>query len=464
MTAQSMENMSEFGINHGTDLSIRPCRRSRIVTLKLASVGVPSLKILSFLALSASISSLIMATPATAQTVVQGQGVGDRARPDYDPFGSRLGSFTLFPSVTATASATDNYLATDTNRRSDVYLRVTPEIVVRSDWARNRLEGRAYVTQDVHANLTGENATQYGASLAGAYDVSRDTQFRADASIGKFVESRSSLGAFQGAQEPVRYEVYHAGIGASHSVNELSLSANAGVDYRDFHDAPIGGGLFIDQDFRDVRDLSVGGSAQYDLRNGIGLILSATYSDEQYDVRPGKSGYIPGSIDRDSTGLSVLGGITLELTRLVFGNIQVGYINRKYNDSRLKNLNSFSYNADVLWNVTPLTSIRVRASRSVEDTSSPEYAGNTRNDFRVGVDHELYRYIIISGNAAYGHFTPNGRNGIGGDEYSVGAGGRYLINRHFSAFANVGYAKRTSDSTFLRYNAVTGSIGVRYAL
>jgi hypothetical protein len=335
------------------------------------------------------------------------------------------------------------------SRRSDAYLTVTPEVVVRSDWARNRLEGRAYVTQDVHANLTNENATQYGASLAGAYDISRETQVRADVSAAKFVESRSSLGSFQGAREPVRFEVYHAGVGASRSVNELSLSANAGIDYRNYQDAPIGNGLFIDQDFRDVRDISVGGSAQYDLRNGIGLIFSANYSDEQYDVRPGKSGFLPGAIDRDSTGLTLQGGITLELTRLVFGNIQVGYINRKYNDPRLKDLNSLSYNADVLWNVTPLTSIRVRASRSVEDTSSPEFAGNTRNDFRIGVDHELYRYVII---------------GIGGDEYSVGAGARYLIDRHFSAFANVGYAARSSDSTFLRYNSVTGSVGIRFAL
>jgi hypothetical protein len=421
------------------------------------------LKILSFLALSASVSTLIMATPAAAQTVIAGQGVADRARPDYDPFGSRLGSFTLFPAVTATASATDNYLATDTNRRSDAYLTVTPEVVVRGNWSRNQLQGRAYVTQDVHANLTNENATHYGASLAGAYDISRETQVRADVSAARFIESRSSLGSFQGALEPVRFEVYHAGVGASRSFNELSLSANASVEYRNFHDAAIPNGLFIDQDFRDVREASVGGSAQYDLRNGLGLIFTARYEDDRYDVRPGKSGFLPGDLNRDSSGLSLQGGITLELTRLVFGNVQVGYLNRKYNDPRLKNVNSFSYNADVLWNVTPLTSIRARASRAVEDTSSPNFAGNTRSDFRLSVDHELYRYVIISGNAGYGHFTPNGI-GIGGNEYSVGAGARYLINRHFSVSGNVGYAARTSDSTFLRYNAITGSISVRFAL
>ncbi|AYJ86969.1 hypothetical protein D3Y57_14755 [Sphingomonas paeninsulae] len=421
------------------------------------------MKILSFLALSASVTTLIMATPAAAQTVISGQGVADRARPDYDPLGTPLGSFTLLPAVTATASATNNYLATDTDQRSDVYLSVTPEVVVRSNWSRNQLQGRVYVTQDVHANLTSENATQYGASLAGAYDISRETQVRADVSAGRFVESRSSLGSFQGSVEPVRYEVYHAGIGASRSFNELSLNANTSVEYHNYHDAELAGGLVVDQNFRDDRVISVGGSAQYDLRNGLGLIFTARYDDDLYNVRPGKPSFLPGDINRDSTGLTLQGGITLELTRLVFGNVQVGYLSRKYHDPLLNNVGGLSYNADVLWNVTPLTSIRVRASRSVEDSSSPDFAGNTLSDFSISVDHELYRYIIISGNADYGHFTPNGI-GIGGNQYSVGAGARYLINRHFSVSGNVGYAARTSDSTYLRYNAFTGSIAVRFAL
>jgi hypothetical protein len=429
---------------------------------KKCTIRGRALKISSFLAAGVSFGALFMAVPAYAQST-GGQGIAERARPDYDALGSRLGSFTLFPSVTTSVTATDNYRATDTNRRSDVYFSVHPEVVATSNWSRNRLEARAYFDQSLHANLSGENTTQFGASLAGAYDVSRETQLRADVSAARYVESRSSLGSFQNSLEPVRYEVLHAGVGASRSFNELSLSGNASVDYRNFHDAAIGNGLFVDQDFRDVRVANLGGNVRYDLRNGIGLIFTAQYEDDRYSFRPGKTGFLPIDVNRNSAGLTLQGGVTLELSHLIFGTVQIGYLDRKYDDPRLKNVSSLSYNADILWNVTPLTSIRARASRSVEDTSSIDFAGNTRSDFRLSVDHELYRYIIISGDAGYGHFTPNGI-GVGGDEYSVGAGARYLIDRNFSVSGNLRYAARTSDSSFLRYHATSASISLRVAL
>lgn len=403
-----------------------------------------------------------MATgPAAAQVVIAGQSVADRARPDYDAIGSRLGGFRLYPSVTTSVEATNNYLATDTNRRSDIYVTVRPEVVIRSDWARNRLEGRAFVDQSVHANLTSENATQYGAFANGAYDVSRDTQLRGEVSAARYVESRTSLGSAQGALRPIRFDVYRAGLGASHSINDLVLTGNTALEYRNFYNAPQIGGGVLDQDFRDVRIATVGGSAYYPLRNGIGLVASGGYDNERYTRRPGRNGFIEGvDIDRDSSGFNLQGGVTLELSRLIIGTIQAGYLTRRYNDSRLRNFSGLSFNADVLWNVTPLTSIRGRASRSVQDTSSPLIAGNTRSDFALSVDHELYRYIIVSGDVGYGHFRPNGV-GFSGDEYTVGTGARYLIDRRFSVAANARHSGRSSSSQFLRYQATSASVSLR---
>ena len=409
--------------------------------------------------------ALAGAIPAVtgAQALGDGQGVADRSRPGYDPIGARVGAFTLYPSITTTAAATDNYLATDTNRRGDAYLFFQPELVARSDQGRERFEGRAFAAQSVHASLGGENITQFGVSGNGAFDATRNTQLRADASVGRFVESRSSLGAFQGSAEPVVFEVYHAGLGASHSFNDLTLGANSAIEYRNFHDAEFPGGQPIDQDYRDVRQITVGGSAQYALRNGIGLIVSGQYLDEHYNFGPGSAGYVAAaSLDRDSTGFNIDGGITLELTKLIFGRIQIGYLSRHYPDPRLDDVGGLSYSADLLWNVTPLTSLRFRASRSIEDTSSPQIAGNTRSDFHLYADHELYRYIIVSADAGYSRFRPNGV-GIGGDEYSLGGGARYLINRRLSVSGNVRYSGRSSDSTFLRYHAVLGTVSLRVA-
>lgn len=401
--------------------------------------------------------------PVAAQVVGGGQSVADRPRPLYDPVGSKAGGFTLFPSVTVSAEATDNYLATNTGRRSDVYAVVRPEIYARSDWSRHRLDARAFVDQSVHARLTNENATQYGTSVSGAYDIARQMQLRADASAGHFVESRTSLASFQGSAKPVSYDVYHVGIGLAQNFNDLVLDWSAAFDRRDFKDTLLPGNVVFDQDYRDVRVLTAGGSARYDLRNGIGLIVSGQLVDERYTIRPGRPGFVPGtSVDRASSGFNIDGGVTLELSRLVFGQLRVGYLKRRYRDPALNDFGGLSYSGDVLWNLTALTSLRFRASRSVEDSSSPLVAGNTRDDFRISVDHELYRNVILSGDAGYGNFSPNGV-GIGGNDYSVGVGARYFIDRRFTVTGNLRHSGRSSDSQFLRYNATTASVGLRIA-
>lgn len=404
---------------------------------------------------------------ASAQAVGDGQGVADRPRPDYDPRGDQVGSFTLYPSLTLSAAATNNYLATDTDQRGDVYFVIDPELDARRIGARTSFDARAFYNQSLHADLGSENTSQYGLSSVETFAPTHDTQISIDGTAAHYVESRASLGAFQGSEEPVRYELYHAGAGISHSFTDLTLSANESLEYRDYHNTFYPDGTPIDQHYRDVREFVAGGSAKYDLRNGIGLIVSGGYSDEHYTSRqfdPGILGF-PASynnLNRDSSGFNVTGGVTLELTHLIFGNIQVGYLNRNYVDPRLTGFSGLSYSADVLWNVTPLTSLRLVANRTVQDSSSPFIAGNTVSAVHLFADHELYRYVIVSADAGYDHFRPNGL-GIGGNEYTVGAGARYLINRRYTLSGNVRYAGRTSDSSLLRYNAVYGTLSFRIA-
>lgn len=419
------------------------------------------------LATASSLTTLafvLAGSPALAQVDSRGTAVADRARPDYDALGARVGAFTLYPSVTVAVSATDNYLARDFDKQGDVYATISPEYTIRSNWARHRVEGRAWVSQSVHAELTGDNETEFGLSANGMYDASRFAQITAGAAAEQFSENRSALGAFRNTREPVRFKIARFNIGNAQSFNRFSLNWTGSATFVNYDDVNSGSGFVFDQDFRDVRRLNGGVTAQYELRSGIGLIATAEINDSRYDFRPGQPGFDPlTDIDRKSRGYNLLAGVTFELSSLVFGSLQVGVLDRSYRDPRLRDFSGLSFNGDILWNVTPLTSVRFTASRSVEDTSSRTIAGNTRSRFGISVDHELYRYIILSGDVSYGSFKPNGP-GIGGDEYGIGAGARYLIDRNWSVLGNLRYDKRSSDSQFLRYQAFSGGLSVRYAL
>ena len=406
---------------------------------------------------------LTASTPSLAQSVERGVGVADRVRPDYDPLGRGVGSFLLYPAVTARADATDNYRATDTNRLGDVYLTLSPELRAQSNWNRNRLNARAFLDRSFHAQLPGENVTQYGAEANGVLDITRQSIFTTELSAAHYVESRSSLGSFRNSREPVAYETYHAAIGGAQNFNRLDINVSVGANAINFHDVPGLDGTTIDQDFRDYRTVTGTASAKYDIGGGLGVIVSGQANTNSYSFHAGDPGFDPRtSLDRHSSGYSLQGGLTFELSSLIFGTAQIGLLNRDYRDPRLQDFSGLSYNANILWNVTPLTSLRFRAARSIEDTSSTTVAGNVRNDFSVGVDHELYRYLILTGDLRYGSFSPNGA-GFGGREYGVGAAARYLVDRHWSATLSARYDRRDSDSSFLRYHAATLGIAAKYA-
>lgn len=415
------------------------------------------------LRLAFSLTIFVGATPSLAQSVVRGQGVADRARPDYDPYGYPVGGFTLYPSVTTTLAVTDNYLYTDTGRRGDAYAVIAPELRLTSNWARNRLTARAYFDQSVHVTLSGENIAQYGVELGGELDLSRATQITSDLSYGHYVENRANLGSFQGTLEPVTYNAYRARVGISQNFNRLTVTGTVGINNVKYNDIRALGGTLVDQHFRDLRAFTATVSAQYDVGSGIGLIVTGQYDDNSYSFRPGTPGFNPVvDIDRASKGFNLQGGVTFELSSLVFGSIQFGRLTRNYSDPRLRNFEGLSYSANVLWNVTPLTSLRLTAQRSVEDTSSAIVAGNTRSDLKLSIDHELYRDILLAGSISYGSFTPNGP-GFGGEEFAVGGGVRYLVDRRWSFGGNLSYSQRTSASSFLRYRATAGTLSVKFA-
>ena len=407
----------------------------------------------------AVVCSVLTSIPAAAQIVTRGQGVDDRPRPDYDPMGVNVGAFRVFPQVDLDVLATNNYRATEVDRQGDVYMIIAPAVQFSSNWARHDLSGGAYFSQSVHALLPPEDVSQYGASVRGALDISRESQLRGSVNADHKVESRTSLGSFQGTATPVSYNIFLGSVGGSQVIDRLVLNATATIEQQDFFDVIGPDGEIIDQDYRDVQTVRAGGSAQYEIRRGLGLLVSGMYVDARFNNRPTSP---TTQVFRDSTGFDLLAGVSLELTSLISGQIQFGYLSRQYRDPRLKDVSGPSFQADLLWNVTSLTSLRLGGARFIEDTASTSFAGNTRTEVNLSVDHELYRYIIVTADIAYSHYAANGP-GPSGDEFGIGVVTQYLIDRHWSISGNLRYAQRTSDQPSLRFNATTVSILTQFA-
>jgi hypothetical protein len=391
------------------------------------------------------------------------QSVGSRLPRGYEPYPHPVGSFDLYPTLTTNFDATDNFRASSINPQSDFYVTIAPELRARSNWSRHRLNASAFFSQSIHANLTSENVAQFGATADGQIEVSRATRINLDGNAAQQVENRADLGAQQGLPVPVTYRTAGGRIGVAHDANQLSLSGSFGINRIDFSNPTTATGIVVDQSFRDATTYTGVLGAGYDLRSGVSIVVRGQYDERRFPNGPGTPGFDPtGAINRNSKGYTIEGGVALELSSLIVGTVRLGHLDRQYEDPRLKDVSGLSYSVDLLWNATPLTSLRLRAGRTIEDTASTLAAGNTRDQVDLKVEHELFRYVLLTGDVIYSEFSPNGP-GASGEEFSAGVAALYRVDRRWTINGRLGYRQRTSANKAIAFDATSGQVGVSYA-
>jgi hypothetical protein len=426
-----------------------------------------SMRILAgVIALSAGSSALAQGVPANVS-------VADRSRPDYDPIGGRIGSFRLLPKVDLTAQYDDNVFADENGKVGDYIFVVRPELRVQSLWARHSLNLRSYYMHDFHGKSGSEDISEYGGRADLGLDILRNTGLRLFASADRLAEDRTDVNNIATARSPIKYDVLTTGATFTQDFNYIGVEVDGSITKANFHDAIAFDDSIIGQDYRDATFKRGGVTLTYEFRGGLSLlgrvgIDRLNYRLDPPDVRPNE----PINVDRDSDGLTIEGGLRLDLSNLIFGDIRVGYLRRKYDQplsgARFLSASGLSISADVLWNITPLTSIRFNASRAIEETSSTVTAGNTRTQGRISIDHELLRQLVLNGAVRVAKIKPIKSDDPTiilntGTELDLQAGATYYINRNLRLKGTLRRSQRTGSGGS-SYKANTASATLTVAM
>jgi hypothetical protein len=411
--------------------------------------------------------SLVLAGPggiARAQEVDQARStsVSEREATNNTAAGAgiRLGSFTLRPTLRVDSELNDNIYATDTDRRGDIYLVVRPEAAISSDFGSNAVGASAYLERSQHAKYTGEDVTQYGGTINGRYDIMRTTRLSALVQIDRAAESRGSLGTFRQTSTPAQFTSLIADATLNQEFGPFALAATGRVRKLSYSDALLGSAR-IDQSYRNVTIRSGTVAASYGFHELTSLIVVGMVERRRYALRDGDAGYDPARLsDQSADGFRIEAGLSREITSLLTGSVRIGYLRYRYADPRLRDIAGLSYFGDLNWNVTRLTTITAAASRRLDETTSPVTAGNLRDEFRLGVDHELLRRMILSADVRGASIRPS--NAVpSSQEFEVSAGARYYLNRHLRLEALVRHADRSSRDRSVAFRANSVLIGLR---
>lgn len=396
--------------------------------------------------LSAFAAALMAMAPlhAAAQAPQEERvGVRDRARPDYDPLGMRLGGFDLNATLDLGVTQTDNLFATETNEVDDTVFNIAPSARLDSHWSRHALGIRGGANFSNHSDFSDEDAETGYIRGDGRLDVGRFSNITAGVGFAHEVESRTDPDATI-AGDPIEYDRTDYVLGASHQFSRFRLSGALGhIDYD--YDAP--------QDFRDSDEDNVQARVDMEVTPRIGAFVQARFDDRSYDSQPALS----------SDGESYLAGVSLNLTELMRGDIAVGQFQRDY-DSGVS-VDGVAVYGNVDWFVTRLTTLRFNASRTAEDNGGVAVSPYVATEYGAAVDHELLRNVIVSAGVQAGRreYEVIDRED---DFRTLSLEADYLLNRRVSVYGRAENIDVESDGAnrYRTFDATQLTVGVRLHL
>jgi hypothetical protein len=372
------------------------------------------------------------------EDVPRGQTVQNRPRPELDALGLHVGSFYVFPSVTNGVSYNSNVFATHSNATSDFVYTLAPQVNVRSDWGRHSVGVSAGGNLGFYYDETAENYKDAFAKANGLLDITTNTKLRGNVELLREHEERSDPDDAGGA-EPGIFYTYAGGLEGSHRFNRLTISLGGDVRRYDYEDVDATGGGTIDQDDRDRVLFRPAMKAAYEFHPGYSAFVRAEGEIVRYDEGTDNSGF-----KRDSQGFDVVGGASLDLTGLLFGDAFAGIRQRYFEDSRFDSVTGPVVGATLTWIPTGLTTVTFKADSQIIESTGLNTSSYNSTGVGITVDHELLRNLIVSGGGGFRYDDFDGITRT--DRFFIGTvGAQYLWNRYLSLGAQYSFSNRDSD-------------------
>jgi hypothetical protein len=287
---------------------------------------------------------------------------------------------------------------------------VAPEFLAVSDWERHALVADlrgsftgyggtlpAIVDGTVSPSPTNVDRPYFNGHIDGRLDVTEDTHLTAQARLLLSTDNPGSPNIQAGLAKYPIYTTVGGTFGFDQKFNRLEISAGATVDRTTYQESTLTDGTTSTNDDRNFNQYGGVGRASYDLLPGVKPFVEVEGDSRVHDLPLDRDGYA-----RDSTGGYAKAGTSFELTRLITGEISLGYAARDYVDPRLGRLEGLLTAASLVWTVTPLTTAKFISSTSIDETIVPGVSGVLTRLYTAEVDHDFRRWLTAIGKFTYG--------------------------------------------------------------
>ena len=350
--------------------------------------------------------------PPAMAGAVDGQPPRQRLKLDDDPFGpvgDYAGSF-LIKSAVELSGGYDTNPGRLPEEKGLPFWVVAPEFVAISDWERHALVadlrgsftgygGTLPATVDGAASPSPTNVDRpnFNGHVDGRLDVTENTHLTAQLRMLVSTDNPGSPNIQAGLTKYPVFTSFGGTFGFDQKFNRLEFSAGATVDRTVYQDSDLTDGTTFPNDDRNYNQYGGVGRVSYELTPALKPFVEVEGDSRVHDLPVDRDGFA-----RDSTGGYAKAGTSFEFSRLLTGEISLGYSERDYVDPRLGKLDGLLTAGSLVWTATPLTTAKFISSTSIDETIVPGVSGVLTHLYTAEVDHDFRRWLTAIGKFTYG--------------------------------------------------------------
>jgi len=324
----------------------------------------------------------------------------------YAPLGVRAGAFDLFPAVELIGGYNSNPGQSANGQGAALYT-VAPELQAQSNWSRHELKA------DLRGSYTGYSPDQtpslarpyFNGKVDGRIDVTRATRVDLETRLLVSTDNPGSPNLQAGLAKLPLYATFGGFGGVTHQFNRLDLGVKGDVERTTYQASTLTDGTLASNGDRAYNQYTGTFRAAYELKPGLKPYVEAGADSRVHDLTTDFNGF-----QRDSTGVTAKIGTTFDLPARLTGEVALGYTSRKYADPRFDTLSGLLGNASLLWTASALTTVKLSATSTVNESSVAGVSGVFSRDIGLQIDHSLRRWLIASAKFGFGVDSYRGGN------------------------------------------------------
>ena len=396
-----------------------------------------------------------------APTVAALPAIPAKSRPavesdPYAPAGIGVGSLRLVPYIEADGGYDSNPNRASTGVQGSSMLRTELGGTLKSDWSVHQLTGDWKFGYSKYSGDPTADRPDGQGKLDLRLDATRDTALDLELR-GNLDSQRPGSTEFTATNVRGRPLITTVGtsFGVTEKFNRLELGLHGSLDRTEYEDATLTDGTTLPLSVDNYSAYGLQARIAYEMTPGIKPFVEVSADQRRRDHPVDSSGFL-----RDSSGIGAKLGSSFELTRLLTGELAVGYAQRSYADTRVPLLSGATVDAALIWTATPLTTVTLKAATSLNETTVPFAAGAVTHTFSTEVSHALLRNLTIG---ATGSLGINDYQGVSLHEVTLSGGLKadYNLTRSLVVRGSFTHERLQSSAIGSDYTANVFMLGLR---